>query len=65
MKMVHEFFQNLGFGEINEMDSKLIEEMADADGDGVIGLDEFRLMVPLGTASNAGNSGGNSPGKQQ
>jgi hypothetical protein len=33
---------------ISDEDSKLIQEMADVDGDGKIGLDDFRGMVPFG-----------------
>jgi len=32
MAVVHEFFNSLGFGEITDDDSKLIQEMADANG---------------------------------
>ena len=48
MDLVREFFMNLGFGEISEEDANLIKEMADADGDGKVSLDDFRLMVPFG-----------------
>ena len=51
MALVCEFFQNLGFGDISEEDANLIKDMADADGDGKIGLDDFRLMVPFGKSS--------------
>ncbi len=48
MAVVQDFFQLLGFGEISEEDARLIQEMGDADLDGKIGLEDFRLMVPFG-----------------
>jgi len=60
MSVVQEFFQSLGFGEISEEDTRLIQEMGDADRDGKIGLEDFRLMVPFGKAV-----GRPSPSKQK
>merc|ERR1712098_143837 len=48
MDAVTEFFASLGYGEISEEDKRIILETADADKDGRIGLDDFRLMVPFG-----------------
>lgn len=39
------------FVKLKFQDSKLINEMADGDGDGKIGLEDFRAMVPLGKAT--------------
>ncbi|CAD7952736.1 unnamed protein product [Amoebophrya sp. A25] len=50
MAVVQELFQGLGFGEISDEDAQLIKEMADADGDGRITLEDFRQMVPFGKA---------------
>merc|ERR1712070_227283 len=50
MAVVKEFFHNLGHGDISDEDAKIILETADADKDGRIGLDDFRLMVPFGQA---------------
>mmetsp|Transcript_59347 Transcript_59347/g.130014 ORF Transcript_59347/g.130014 Transcript_59347/m.130014 type:complete len:174 (-) Transcript_59347:61-582(-) len=48
MSIVKEFFANLGYGDISDEDAKIILETADADKDGRIGLEDFRLMVPFG-----------------
>lgn len=71
--ILRDFFQTLGFGEIPEDDKKLLE-MADADGDGRIGLEDFRLMVPFGraptasvkkiAAAGAGGAGGSKQSKE-
>ncbi|CAD7970108.1 unnamed protein product [Amoebophrya sp. A120] len=46
--VIQELFQGLGFGEISDEDAQFIKEMADADGDGRITLEDFRQMVPFG-----------------
>mmetsp|Transcript_25197 Transcript_25197/g.63415 ORF Transcript_25197/g.63415 Transcript_25197/m.63415 type:complete len:184 (+) Transcript_25197:107-658(+) len=48
VSVIQELFHGLGFGEISDEDAQLIKEMADADGDGRITLDDFRQMVPFG-----------------
>eukprot|EP00928_Gymnodinium_smaydae_P064140 TRINITY_DN47554_c0_g1_i1.p1 TRINITY_DN47554_c0_g1~~TRINITY_DN47554_c0_g1_i1.p1 ORF type:complete len:197 (+),score=43.65 TRINITY_DN47554_c0_g1_i1:69-593(+) len=48
MDMVKTFFKDLGYGDISDEDAKIILETADADKDGRIGLDDFRMMVPFG-----------------
>jgi Ca2+-binding EF-hand superfamily protein len=48
MEVVKEFFANLNYGDISDDDAKIILETADADKDGRIGLDDFRMMVPFG-----------------
>eukprot|EP00747_Dinoflagellata_sp_TGD_P162415 gnl/TRDRNA2_/TRDRNA2_179984_c0_seq1.p1 gnl/TRDRNA2_/TRDRNA2_179984_c0~~gnl/TRDRNA2_/TRDRNA2_179984_c0_seq1.p1 ORF type:complete len:175 (-),score=59.05 gnl/TRDRNA2_/TRDRNA2_179984_c0_seq1:179-703(-) len=48
LEVVKTFFKELGYGEISEEDAKIILETADADKDGRIGLDDFRMMVPFG-----------------
>ena len=48
MGIVREFFQNLGYGDISDEDAKIILETADADKDGRIGIEDFRMMVPFG-----------------
>uniref|UniRef100_A0A0G4IEX6 EF-hand domain-containing protein n=1 Tax=Chromera velia CCMP2878 TaxID=1169474 RepID=A0A0G4IEX6_9ALVE len=48
MNVVKEFFKNLGYGDISEDDAKILLQTADADKDGRIGLEDFRMMVPFG-----------------
>jgi calmodulin len=38
-------FGQLGFGEITDEDVKIVIETADADGDGKIGLEDFRNLL--------------------
>ena len=47
--VAREFFANLNYmhGDISDDDAKIILETADADKDGRIGLDDFRMMVSL------------------
>eukprot|EP00929_Paragymnodinium_shiwhaense_P020429 TRINITY_DN13626_c0_g1_i1.p1 TRINITY_DN13626_c0_g1~~TRINITY_DN13626_c0_g1_i1.p1 ORF type:complete len:174 (-),score=62.87 TRINITY_DN13626_c0_g1_i1:327-848(-) len=52
MDMVKTFFKDLGYGDISDEDAKIILETADADKDGRIGLDDFRMMVPFGQPSD-------------
>ena len=50
MEVAKEFFANLNYmhGDISDDDAKIILETADADKDGRIGLDDFRMMVRSG-----------------
>jgi Ca2+-binding EF-hand superfamily protein len=57
MDMVKTFFKDLGYGDISDEDAKIILETADADKDGRIGLDDFRMMVPFGQPSDDGVGG--------
>eukprot|EP00397_Hematodinium_sp_SG-2012_P047012 GEMP01053307.1.p1 GENE.GEMP01053307.1~~GEMP01053307.1.p1 ORF type:complete len:172 (+),score=36.35 GEMP01053307.1:69-584(+) len=50
MNVIKECFQELGYGDVSEEDLKIVLEIADADKDGRIGLEDFRKMVPFGDA---------------
>jgi len=58
MDVVKGFFKDLGYGEISDEDAKIILDTADADKDGRIGLEDFRMMVPFGQADEHEEAGG-------
>ncbi|KAF4661879.1 hypothetical protein FOL47_006511 [Perkinsus chesapeaki] len=45
---VKEFFEEAGYGKLSDDDMKAILKVADADGDGRIGLEDFRKLIPIG-----------------
>ena len=47
-EMLRSIFETLGYGPINEEDIKVLIETADADRDGKIGLEDFRMMMKTG-----------------
>ncbi|CEL99346.1 unnamed protein product [Vitrella brassicaformis CCMP3155] len=48
LAVVKQCFQQLGYGDLSAEDMRILIQTADADGDGKIGLDDFRLMVSFG-----------------
>eukprot|EP00927_Polykrikos_kofoidii_P059037 TRINITY_DN5402_c0_g1_i1.p1 TRINITY_DN5402_c0_g1~~TRINITY_DN5402_c0_g1_i1.p1 ORF type:complete len:181 (-),score=40.94 TRINITY_DN5402_c0_g1_i1:59-601(-) len=58
MDVVKAFFKDLGYGDLSEEDAKIILETADANKDGRIGLDDFRMMVPFGQPHDGGEASG-------
>eukprot|EP00386_Alphamonas_edax_P005925 GDKI01019310.1.p1 GENE.GDKI01019310.1~~GDKI01019310.1.p1 ORF type:complete len:182 (-),score=55.08 GDKI01019310.1:35-529(-) len=56
MGVVRDFFRNLGYGDISEEDAKILLQTADADKDGRIGLEDFRMMVPFGQPPDSSSS---------
>lgn len=49
-EILRNIFDNLGFGHLSDEDLAVLVEAADSDGDGRVGIDDFRLMCDsLGT----------------
>ncbi|KAF4743515.1 hypothetical protein FOZ62_026533, partial [Perkinsus olseni] len=48
MDTVKEFFGSAGYGALSDDDTKAILQAADADGDGKLGLEDFRKLIPIG-----------------
>ncbi|CAM9997094.1 unnamed protein product [Laminaria digitata] len=43
-EILRNVFDNLGFGHLSDEDLLVLVEAADGDGDGRVGIDDFRLM---------------------
>lgn len=62
-KILRSIFDNLGFGQLSDDDLAVLVEAADGDGDGRIGIADFRGMCESGgkrdmIAKDAGNQVG-------
>ena len=47
--LIRNFFEAMGFGQLDDEDMRIVIETADKDKDGKISLDDFRALVPFGT----------------
>lgn len=43
-EILRNVFDNLGFGHLSDEDLAVLVEAADGDGDGRVGIDDFRMM---------------------
>ena len=46
--LIRNFFEAMGFGQLDDDDMRIVIETADKDKDGKISLDDFRALVPFG-----------------
>lgn len=50
--LLGEMMERLGYGNLNEEDMKILIETIDADGDGKIGIDDFKIMLDMESSRN-------------
>jgi len=58
LEVFREILANLGFGDITEQDVQTLIDSADLDGDGRVGLQDFRRMLPSASEIGGGGGGG-------
>jgi calmodulin len=46
--LIRNFFEAMGFGQLDDEDMRIVIQTADKDKDGKISLDDFRALVPFG-----------------